>query len=423
MKILSIETSCDETAVSVIDARGTIAKPRFKLLGNALYSQAKLHEKYGGVFPNLAKREHAKNLPHLLQVVLKESGFWTPTTFSSPKKISGRNLTGKKNLNGQAKLSEKTTSAIYKILEREKGCAEKIIAIGNKIVRPKIDVIAVTYGPGLEPTLWVGITVAQALGTMWNIPVVPVNHMEGHIVSVLFSKAKSSKLKALSYPALALLISGGHTELVYARSPLSYKTIGATRDDAVGECYDKVARMMGLHYPGGPEISKLAKIARIRKDSPTKNFTKNLGGQEWNLPRPMINTKDFDFSFSGLKTSVLYKIRDHGKLSGKDKEELAKEFEDAVRDVLVSKTERAITKYKPKSLMVGGGVIANSFLRESFRKLASVHKGLSLYIPEMELSTDNSVMIGMAGYLRILKSHSILQSKKKIVAQGNLLLT
>lgn len=349
MIILSIETSCDETALSILDARGTLLRPRFTLLGNALYSQAKLHAEYGGVFPTLAKREHIRNLPILLDKVLAETNL-------SPAKI---------------------------------------------------DAIAVTYGPGLEPALWTGITFAERLGKEWNVPVVPVNHMEGHVVSPLLNKTKNL---SFHYPILALLISGGHTELVVSKKPLSYSVIGKTRDDALGECYDKAARMMGLPYPGGPEIYKLAQKARDR----------GYHGVQWKLPRPMIYTKDFDFSFSGLKTAVLYAIRDHGTLTAQDKENLAKEFEDAVTDVIVAKTRKAIMQYKPRTLVVGGGVIANTFIRTAFANLSKEFTDLAFSIPERELATDNAVMIAMAGYLNILKKPSILKSKKKIKASGNI---
>ena len=393
MRILSIETSCDETAISIIDAKGTLEKPRFVVLGNALFSQVALHAQYGGVMPNLAKREHAKNLPILLKQVLKEALMW-------------------KELKKTLPLTKKAMSGITTSLAREDECAKAIIVIGESIKRPHIDAIAVTYGPGLEPALWVGITVAKALSNMWNIPLIPVNHMEGHIVSVLISKTKNLKLKTFNFPALSLLISGGHTELVFSKTPLTYKTIGATRDDALGECYDKVARMMNLQYPGGPEVSRLAEIAR------TQGYTKT----KWNLPRPMIYSKDYDFSFSGLKTAVLYKTRDHGTLTAKDKRELSKEFEDAVVDVIIHKTKKAIREYSVNHLVIGGGVIANPFIRTKFIELCK-ELSITLHIPDTDMATDNSIMIGIAGFLRIAKNPKILNSKKKIVAEGNAFLS
>ncbi len=389
MKILSIETSCDETAVSLIEATGTLLKPTFKLLGNSLYSQVALHAEFGGVLPNLAKREHGKNLVPLLLQTLTEAKFLVPN-----KKAN----------------SSFNTKAIEKILAREPELLTLFLEHIPNFSMPKIDAVAVTAGPGLEPALWVGISFAEALGKAWNIPVVPINHMEGHIVSTLFQNNtnKQATKSSFQFPILALLISGGHTELVFSDKPLSYKKIGATRDDALGECYDKVARMMKLPYPGGPEVSKLAKAARESGYAKVK----------WNLPRPMIYTKDFDFSFSGLKTAVLYKIRDHGTLTAKDKRELSKEFEDAVTDVLMSKTRKAIADYKPKNLVIAGGVIANPFIREAFKELAE-EETISLSIPQTELATDNAVMIGMAGFLRIRSKPSILSSKKHIVARGN----
>ncbi len=392
MKILSIETSCDETAVSIVHARGTIEKPSFTVLGNALYSQVAIHAQYGGVFPMLAKREHAKNILPLLEQALREAVLL---------KIASKK--------SKPQFNEKK---IGTILLREPELLDALRTFGAAYKKPNIDAIAVTFGPGLEPALWVGITVAKALGVLWDIPVIPVNHMEGHIVSVLFSnKQEKSKQKSIRFPSLSLLISGGHTELVVSKNPLHYKVIGKTRDDALGEAFDKVARMMDLSYPGGPEVSKLAAIGRKKKDSPV-----------WNLPRPMLHTKDFDFSFSGLKTSVLYKTREHGTLSKQDKITLSREFEDAVTEVIITKTRRAIEQYKPKSLVIGGGVIANTFIRSAFEKLCSEYDSLELCIPEKDLATDNSVMIGMAGYLRIQKSPALLRSKKNIVAKGNVAL-
>ena len=197
MKILAIETSCDETAIALLNINGPLGKPEIKVLGNTLSSQVALHEKYGGVYPNLAKREHEKNLPILLEQTLKE-----------------------------ANMSEAELRTI--------------------------DYIAVTAGPGLEPALWTGITFAEALSKKWCKPVIPVNHMEGHIYSILYNTGPNSKLEL---PALALLVSGGHTELVHIKDFGLYEIMGRTRDDAVGEAFDKVARMLGLTYPGGSKIS------------------------------------------------------------------------------------------------------------------------------------------------------------------------
>jgi len=376
MKILGIETSCDETAVSIVEAKGDLKSLNFKVLGSAINSQIKIHEPYGGVVPNLAKREHQKNLPIVLEEALKKA-----------------------------------------VLDLS-----------------KIDLITVTVGPGLEPALWTGITFAEELGKKWNIPVIPANHMEGHIASVLLNKNEQ-----LNFPILALLISGGHTELIFLKSWLEKEKIGETQDDAVGEAFDKVARMLGLSYPGGPEISRLAEIAR------TKNI--NL---ETKFPRPMMHSKDFNFSFSGLKTAVLYYLRKNHKqrpreqLSERDWREseeifqqkntpvvredlasdfftekllVAREFEDAVIEVLVSKTKVAIEKYWPKTLIIGGGVIANKALRENFLKLKENYPELEILIPEKSLTTDNGTMIALAGFIEYLRNK---KPTEKLKAQGNL---
>jgi N6-L-threonylcarbamoyladenine synthase len=241
--------------------------------------------------------------------------------------------------------------------------------------------------------------------------------MEGHIVSTLVNTAKGQKLKTeskrrIDFPALALLVSGGHTELVLMKAPLKYKRIGETRDDAVGEAFDKVARMMDLPYPGGPKISRLAEETRGKKFTP-----------KYLLPRPMIHSGDLDFSFSGLKTAVLYTIKKIPKLTQSDKKHIAREFEDAVVEVLVSKTQQALTKYKPKTFMIGGGVIANKEIRRALTELIqSEFPQTQILFPEMAMSTDNAVMIAAAGYMRALKSKSTFnQSKiKALKASGSL---
>jgi len=286
------------------------------------------------------------------------------------------------------------------ILERESSLIDNFLSLIPSIKVPKIDLIAVTNGPGLEPALWVGINFAKALSFAWNIPVIPVNHMEGHILSVLipeFKKGENIKLSKINFPAMALLISGGHTELVLIKDWLKYKKIGETRDDATGEAFDKVARMLGLPYPGGPEISKLASIAR------TENKASLL---EIKFPRPMMYSNDFDFSFSGLKTAVLYFIKKIGKLDLNKKIEISKEFEDAVTDVLVFKTINACKKYKIKTLIVGGGVSSNKHIKETLKKqVLGKLEGTSVFFPEKELATDNSLMIAIAGYFQLLKKN------------------
>ncbi len=387
MKILAIETSCDETAVSIIEAKGGTKKPLFKVLGNSLFSQTKIHEALGGVVPNLAKRAHSQNLvPLLLQTLAKANlGKKYSRTKTCPIAVEKK---------------------VKKILEREGDLATQFLAELCAIKPPAIDGIAVTSGPGLEPALWVGINFAKALALLWNKPVMPINHMEGHILSSLFEK------KQLTFPALALLISGGHTELVYMKELLSYKVIGATVDDAVGEAFDKVARMMELPYPGGPQISKLAEENRLSKRNQEKVFT---------LPRPMLKSNDYKFSFAGLKTAVLYTLRKLPTLTPEVKEKMAREFEDAVTEVLLTKTKKALLAYNPKTLIIGGGVSANTHIRNSFEMLIKKEfPTISLIIPERSLSTDNALMIAAAGYMRnILKKKIPLNFK----ANGNLTLS
>src|SRR3989344_2222915 len=388
MIILSIETSCDETAISVVEAKGSAESPGFSILGNACFSQIKIHKEYGGVYPNLAKREHQKNLVPLLIEVLKESKFFKLET-----------------------KDEKLPTEIEKILEREPELLRQFKEFIPTIEKPPIDLIAVTTGPGLEPTLWVGVNFAKSLSRVWNIPIEPTNHMEGHIASVLLNRSDESGIKnnesRINYPALALLISGGHTQLVLIEKPLKYKILGETRDDAAGEAYDKVARMLGLSYPGGPEISRLAKEDREKRQE----------ANVWRLPRPMIHTDDYDFSFSGLKTAVLYRLRDAKKITNSQKKEIAREFDDAVTEVLIRKTERALRNYDIKTLIVAGGVAANPNIRESFAVLEKTFSGLSVLFPTIKLSTDNSIMIAMAAFLRISsKQETVIP----IAANGNL---
>lgn len=416
MKILSIETSCDETAISIISADGGLELPQFQILGNALYSQAKTHAEYGGVFPALAKREHARNILPLLKMALDVA------------EKNGLEFTA------AITLSEEKISELKKLLEREADLGDQFIEFCKTATAPKIDAIAVTRGPGLEPALWVGINFAKALSAAWSIPVIPVNHMEGHIVSVLLGGETKSKV---SFPALALLISGGHTEIVEIDSWNSYKVIGRTRDDAVGEAFDKVARLLGLPYPGGPHISRLA--AQYREAHPEyrnkDRQNKDASGKEvpselrpFILPRPMIHSPNFDFSFSGIKTSVLYAVKNitnDGTVSLIDmqKNAMAAEFEDAVTEVLVEKTSQAIDTTGAQTLIIGGGVVANTFIRAAFEKLiAARFPHVSLRVPSIDLSTDNSVMIGMAGYLQFTgnKDGAEKYAQTDFVANGNL---
>lgn len=386
MKILAIETSCDETAIALLDCAGDDRSATFTVLGNALISQIDIHKEYGGVYPALAKREHAKNLAPLLEKALKDAGLLEE---------------------GAHDISAETTSTLQKILERESELSEALPALLSRIGKPAVDAIAITHGPGLEPALWVGVNFAKALSTVWNIPVVPINHMEGHFLAALGKKdGDRITISNTELPVLGLLVSGGHTELDVMKEWLSYEKLGATRDDAVGEAFDKVARMMDLPYPGGPEISKLAERDRLaERINPFK------------LPRPMKETRDYDFSFSGLKTSVLYQIKEKGELTDIEKEQMARAFEDAVTDVLWTKTSRAIDETGAKTVIMGGGVSANKHLDRTFEEnIAREHPDVHLHIPARELTTDNAVMIGIAGYYRALRK----EFSTDVTADGNL---
>lgn len=405
MIILGIETSCDETGVCIIEANQIKNNTEIKVLGNQLYSQTKIHEQYGGVFPVMAKREHAKNLVPLLEACLKEANIKIDSGF----KIQDSDLVSAK-----------------KILEREGELFEILNKFLEKVEKPNIDIIAVTNGPGLEPALWVGVTFAKALSIIWDIPVIPTNHMEGHIVVASLQKVSSTKyqvdstksslkqstiynLQSTNYPALALLISGGHTQLVLIKENLNYEIIGNTCDDALGEAYDKVARMLGLPYPGGKIISDLAQKEEL--EFPDKKTV-------YPLPRPMIKSKDLNFSFSGLKTAVLYTLKKIDKITEEIKQEISLEFERAIVDVLKSKTEQAIFEYNPKTLIIGGGVSANTRIRCELKKVCDKHQ-MDFLLPDISASTDNALMIALAGYIRNLKC-KYQNEKLDFRADGNL---
>lgn len=370
MKILGIETSCDESAVSVVAAGGDLKQPKFKVLAHLVSSQVALHAKWGGVVPSLAKREHAKNLLPLLQEVLVTAGL---------------NSSHRRRTRDQLTIDE--ADQVRRLLEREPELLEQFLLVIPKIKRPEIDLIAVTQGPGLEPALWVGINLAKALSLVWQIPVAPINHLEGHLVSVLAAVNKPARSQKVNFPILALLVSGGHTELVLARDWLKYELLGQTRDDAVGEAFDKVARILGLPYPGGPEIARLADLASGRP--PEK------------LPRPMMDSPNYDFSFSGLKTAALYLVKRLAPINQLTRVEIAREFQQAVIDVLISKTARAIKEFEPKTLIIAGGVAANRVLREQFASVLEKHfPKVALLTPDLALTGDNATMIALAGFFR-----------------------
>lgn len=389
MRILAIETSCDETAISILEIKGDTESPVFSIIADETHSQIALHKEYGGVFPALAKREHAKNLPIILEKVLKEAGLF------------------------ESRQTEFDTEKMNSILERELELFETISSLLKNTKQPNIDHIVVTTGPGLEPTLWIGIMFARALSLAWNIPITPVNHMEGHLLSVLLDSAtdenKTIDFQKLQFPLLGLLISGGHTELVHITNIGEYKKIGQTVDDAVGEAFDKVARVLDLPYPGGPKISL---VAQAGKENP-----------DVKLPRPMLHSGDFNFSFSGLKTAVLYlshKLKEQNQWNEQTKADIAREFEMAACEVLLKKTQKAVEEFGAQAVIVAGGVSANTYIREQFQNNLSV----PILLPKQKLTGDNSVMIGIAGYFQIQNGatqylYGSEHSPDEIKADGN----
>jgi N6-L-threonylcarbamoyladenine synthase len=395
MITLGIETSCDETALALLETREVQGGFKYRVIGSLIHSQAELHSAYGGVFPTLAKREHGRNLLPLLKKLLADA---------AP-------LLGKeKSVLSLEELEKRMTEVRLKFGAKNADLLGSFTDIEFLRSIPNIDRIAVTEGPGLEPALWVGISFAEILGELWSVnnivdngcqtSVIPINHMEGHILGSLMEEkienGKWNSLKKLDLPAIALLISGGHTELVKIESvdstntfPLKYSIIGQTKDDAVGEAFDKVARLLSLPYPGGPHVSSLA------KEAVEQGVVSSI-----KLPRPMLGSGDLNFSFSGLKTAVLYAVRKEEKekstLSDNFKKGLAREFEESVNDTLVAKFKKAIEFTQAKTVIVGGGVIANTKLRNTFENLAKEY-GLPIYLPSKHVSGDNALMIALAG--------------------------
>lgn len=398
MKILAIETSCDETAVAYVEGQGALNEentPQFKVLGEVTLSQIPLHKEYGGVYPSLAKREHARNILGAFVECLGQAG-------EDERKKHAHTI------------RPETRKKLEELFEREQELLEQFLDVLPTLKKPKIDAVAVTAGPGLEPALWVGINFAKALAIYWALPVIPVNHMEGHAVSALVDDAPQRQealtFRSVEYPAVLLLVSGGHTELILVKKPMQYQLLGSTRDDAAGEAFDKTARLLGLSYPGGPEIATLAKGCEHKS--------------RFSLPRPMLGSDDLDFSFSGLKTAVLYALKDRRKTK-KMKQEMAKEIQEAISDILVTKTKRALRQYGAKTVILGGGVTANQQIRNDFVAL-SKSEGVELCRPSMKLTTDNALMIAFAGFLRAEQNQAVKKTPaaiQKIRADGSKKLT
>jgi N6-L-threonylcarbamoyladenine synthase len=354
MIILAIETSCDDTCLALIKAEGK-TKPRFKILANTISSQVKIHKKWGGVYPTLAKREHQKNLPLVLKRAISKAG------------------------------------------------------------SPKVNLIAVTTGPGLEPCLWVGVNFAKELAKKLKLQIIPINHIEAHIFANFLPSLKVGNRELKKefiqlFPAICLVVSGGHTQLILMKGYGNYKILGETRDDAAGECFDKVAKILGLGYPGGPVISKLAKSLSSQGNSPVS------------LPRPMIYQRNYDFSFSGLKTAVLYHFRSQTPKIRKSKkyiQAVGTETQQAIIDVLIYKTLRAAKEYRVKAIILGGGVAANYELRKQLRKkIKKDLPNIKYLIPDIKYCTDNAAMVAAAAYFHYSKGKA--KSWKEIRADANL---
>ncbi|PIP63827.1 tRNA (adenosine(37)-N6)-threonylcarbamoyltransferase complex transferase subunit TsaD [Candidatus Roizmanbacteria bacterium CG22_combo_CG10-13_8_21_14_all_34_12] len=355
MHILAIDTSCDETSVAVTDGR--------KVLSNVIYSQVLLHKKWGGVVPSIAKRAHEERINFVVESACHPRGGGDPELLNS------------------------------------------------------IDYIAVTQGPGLAVALEVGIKKAKELAKKYRKKLIAVNHLEGHIYSAFVQNSQGNPKRDFNFPYLALIISGGHTEFVIFKNHFEYEIIGQTLDDAAGEALDKAAKLLGLGYPGGPVLERLAKEVR------------NKDGH--NFPRPMLKSKDLNFSFSGLKTSFYYFLKSNNHVipvpirgqapagiqlngspirSGMTKEskydlrQLASSFQEAVFDTLIKKTEKAIKFTTINQLIVVGGVVANFRLRKLMRDLVKKYNGEVLFPSYKYLTGDNAAMIGIVAGFKAEKS-------------------
>lgn len=327
MLTLGIETSCDETAIAIVENG-------HKILANLVASSLPLHQQYGGVVPEIATRHHVEVINFVLKKALKKAG----------------------------------------------------------VDLKEIDLIAVTYGPGLVGSLLIGISLAKALSLALEVPLVAVNHLRAHLYAVCLEREENI------FPFIGLIVSGGHSNLVSCRDIFNWRSLGQTQDDAAGEAYDKVARILNLGYPGGPLIDRLAK-----KGNPGAIF----------FPRADLGER-LDFSFSGLKTAVLYFVKKQGKeIPIKD---IAASFQEAVVDALVNNAWRACQKYRVNKLVIGGGVSANSRLREKLRNIA-LEKGIRIFLPQLDLCLDNAAMVAGLGYQLYQRDG---ETKKNLSAEPNL---
>jgi N6-L-threonylcarbamoyladenine synthase len=313
VRILALESSCDESAAAILDAEQG-------LLAHELFSQIELHRLYGGVVPELASRDHVQKLLPLVQTALSKAG-------TTPHELDG---------------------------------------------------VAYTAGPGLIGALLTGAALARSLAYAWNIPAIAVHHLEGHLLAPLLENDPPP------FPHVALLVSGGHTMLIEVRGLGEYEVLGESRDDAAGEAFDKTAKLLGLPYPGGPQLARLADAAQ---------------GGTFSFPRPMLDRPGLEFSFSGLKTAVLHAVRAR-ELTPEIKSEIAHGVQEAIVDTLVAKALRALEQTGLDTLVVSGGVSANKSLRTRLTEIVG-RQGGRVYYPRIEFCTDNAAMIAVAGLARL----------------------
>ena len=324
MKVLAIESTCDETAAAVVENCGG----GVKILNSVVASSVLMHQKYGGIVPEVAAREQIKSI---IPVITESVG-------ENKDSIQG---------------------------------------------------IAVSFGPGLMGSLLVGVESAKALSWAWKKPLYSVNHMAAHVFANWIVEDETTKVPM--FPAVGLVVSGGHTDLVVMKNTKDWEWVGGTRDDAVGEAFDKAARLLGLPYPGGPEISKAAE--RVSEQM------KEMFGTKFKLPRPLLNEDSLDMSFSGLKAAISKTIMTLGDVEGEIRDMLAWEFSEAVIEILIKKTMMAVERYKPKSVLMAGGVAANKQLREGLKMAVEGVEGVKFFCPELRYCGDNAAMVGAAAII------------------------
>ncbi len=323
MAILAIESTCDETGAAVTKRSGL----GVEVLSNIVASSSQMHEKYGGIVPEVAAREQIMSIIPVISVALENAG----------------------------------------------------------IAKEELEAVAVAQGPGLVGSLLIGVETAKTLAYFWNKPLIGVNHMAGHVLANWILNEQRKEVPTL--PAIGLVVSGGHTDLILVKSLNEWEWLGGTRDDAAGECFDKAARILGLGYPGGPAIEIAAEKVREEK-------------QIFKLPRPLLYEDTYDMSFSGLKAALSREVdRLEGKVSEKEAKLLARELSDAVVEVLATKTMKAAKELNLKSVLLAGGVAASKRLREEIQRQCDKN-GIKLFMPEFKYCTDNGAMIGTAAILR-----------------------